>query len=175
MKKRLSVLIVLLGVAYGLLGSATRALPPGETSSLALRDLEWLAGVWRTNDGGLTEEHWAMPVGASMMGMCRIGDQAAKTVYEILLIEEREGRLIYSMKHFTAGLVDREDKALVFDVRRGDTERSVVFDGGAQTKPTVITYRLESKDKLVCTLLRQREGKELRSDFHMTRVRGAAP
>jgi hypothetical protein len=149
-----------------------QAKPPKETSdSLTLQEMNWLAGRWQdTNPSDFTDEHWAQPVGGAMVGMCRLGSEADKALYEILLIEEKDGKLIYTMEHFGSGLAHRDKAPLVFDVHRGKGEKEVVFVQRDSPTSTRLIYRLASRDRLEVTLAKQRDGKEVKRQFELRRA-----
>lgn len=144
-----------------------------EKSALKVTDLAWMAGHWQSPaKSGYTDEYWTEPLNGAMNGMCRIGDKAKRAMYEILLIEEVDGKLEYSMMHFGPGLKPREQEPMKFDVERGKKEKEVVFVGRDKEKGTRLTYHQATPDQLVCVLEKTRGGKQSRNEFKMTRVKG---
>ncbi|MEK6642745.1 MAG: DUF6265 family protein [Planctomycetota bacterium] len=160
--------------AMALTAVAVWAKPPSEgAGKLALSELSWMAGRWQSPaKTGYTDEHWAEPRNGAMNGMCRIGDDGKRSVYEILLIEEVGDKLEYSMMHFGPGLKPREKEPMKFDVERGKKDKEVVFVGRDKEKPARLTYSLASPDQLVCVLEKMRDGKQMRDEFRMNRVSG---
>jgi Domain of unknown function (DUF6265) len=147
--------------------------PPSEVSGkFALSELSWMAGRWRSPaKSGFTDEVWAEPLNGAMNGMCRLGEDGKRAMYEILLIEEVGDKLEYSMMHFGPGLKPREQEPLKFDVERGKKDKEVVFVGRGTEKGVRLTYTLASPDQLVCVLEKSRNGKQMRDEFRMKRVK----
>lgn len=165
---------IIIGIVVLAAFAAWAGEPEGdEKSSLKVSDLAWMAGHWQSPaKSGFTDEHWTEPLNGAMNGMCRIGDKAKRAMYEILLIEEVDGKLEYSMMHFGPGLKPREQEPMKFDVERGKKDKEVVFVGRDKEKGTRLTYHLATPDELVCVLEKTRGGKQSRSEFKMTRVKG---
>jgi hypothetical protein len=146
--------------------------PPAASnkSSLTLEDIAWLAGHWHSEDpSDYTDEHWAKPSGGSMVGMCRLHADASRATYEILLIEEKDGALVYSMEHFGPGLKHHDKEPLVFDVKAGERAQELYFDCRESDRPTRLIYQLESPDRLQITLEKRKDGRKTRHVFHMRR------
>ena len=160
--------------AVALTAMVVLAKPPSEgAGKLALSELSWMAGRWQSpTKSGYTDEHWTEPRNGAMNGMCRLGDDGKRAMYEILLIEQVGEKLEYSMMHFGPGLKPREQEPLKFDVERGKKDKEVVFVGRDKEKGVRLTYTLASPDQLVCVLEKTREGKQMRDEFRMNRVEG---
>ena len=122
-----------------------------------LDKLSFMVGGWRCGTGqSLLEEHWQSEAGGSMLGMCRIGSDANKTLYEIILIEETDDGPVMSILHFVKGLKARDKKPAKFKLVE-HTKDSAVFEDPKNDFPSKIIYRrtgdstmtvrLEGKDK----------------------------
>jgi len=72
--------------------------PPGAVgsgTSVAIEDLAWLAGCWRSEAAGeVVEECWLAPRGGVMLGVNR-AVSAGRTGFEFLRIADSEGNLAY--------------------------------------------------------------------------------
>ncbi|MBV7257527.1 hypothetical protein KCG44_12100 [Pacificimonas sp. WHA3] len=89
-----------------------RSLDEGAVSPPAtLASLQWLVGHWVGKGlGGETEEVYAAATDGQMMGMFRYVKDGKAGFYEFILIEEREGSLVYRLKHFNRDLTGWEEK-----------------------------------------------------------------
>ena len=137
----------------------------------ALEKLSWLAGNWRQVDiDHPTEEHWGAPSKNAMLGMCRLGSDGETQTYELMVIEQRKGKLTYSLRHFGPGLADKDKEPMTFDVRIGE-DHKVVFEGRDSKRPSRLNYSLTGPDTLSIVLERTRDGKSLHDEFHMNRIK----
>jgi Domain of unknown function (DUF6265) len=174
MKKRMVMAIgfllpaLLTGLSLSPVGAQTKG-GAGSVKKTDVQSLSWLAGFWRDEDKDHpAEEHWTAPSGGAMLGMCRLGKTLQDSTFEIMIVEERAGKLVYSFRHFASGLRDKEKEALSFDVQiTGPSE--VIFEGRDSKRPTKLTYTLSAPDKLTIVLERTRDGKTLRDVYKMKR------
>lgn len=84
---------------------------PDNRVPASLEDVSWLAGSWSGEAfGDVFEEVWNPSSAGSMVGMFKLlkGDKVA--FYELMLITEEEGSLIFKVKHFHADFTAWEDK-----------------------------------------------------------------
>jgi hypothetical protein len=170
--RRSAVGLAAMGLAAGVWAVGAEGVGPASGGGGGIESLAWMAGRWRSDGAdGLTDEHWSPPVGGSMLGMCRLGADGKKAVYEILLIEEQEGKLVYTMEHFGPGLVHRDKAPLVFDVESGPG-RQARFTCRDPGRPTVLTYRQESPEALSIRLERDRGGRKLEDTYRLRRAGG---
>ncbi len=92
------VLWSLAGVAliWPLAAMSARAQDPGGGMADALAGVAWLTGCWSMSAPGVTiEEYWMPPRGGAMLGMSRTVQDGETTAYELVLIREAEGRLLF--------------------------------------------------------------------------------
>ena len=158
------LLLALTGVILSPAGAQTKG-SAGSEKKTGVQSLSWLAGVWRDEDQP-AEEHWTAPSGGAMLGMCRLGKTLQDITYEIMVVEERDSKLVYSFKHFGSGLRDKEKEALSFDVQVTKPSE-VIFERRDSKRPTKLTYTLSAPDKLTIVLERTRDGKNLRDVYNM--------
>ena len=111
--------IVLLSVLFPVpahsaekLTERTWKLSAGEKSPPAtLADMRWLAGHWTGEAfGGKTEELWTEPAGPNMSGLYRLVKGEKTIFYEIMVVTEEAGSLVFRLKHFNADLTGWEEK-----------------------------------------------------------------
>jgi hypothetical protein len=90
----------------------TWKLSAGEKSPPAtLADMRWLAGHWTGEAfGGKTEELWTEPAGPNMSGLYRLVKGEQTIFYEIMVVAEENGSLVFKLKHFNADLTGWEEK-----------------------------------------------------------------
>lgn len=140
---------------------------PAPAAPVTVADFAWMEGVWKGEiDGDLIEEQWSAPAGGVAMGMFRWVADGKIALYEFLTLEPGAGGPILWLRHFNAGLVGWEDKegAIAFHLvayKPGEA----TFDNRSPEKPTRITYRRESGDRLVSVLERTQDGKPVVTHF----------
>jgi hypothetical protein len=125
--------------------------------SKGLDSLAFMVGAWRCGTGNdLLEEHWQSAAGGSMLGMCRIGGDAKRSLYEIILIDETEDGPVMSILHFKTGLKAKDKKPAKFKLTKQGKD-SATFEDPKNDFPSKIIYtrtgestmniRLEGLDK----------------------------
>jgi hypothetical protein len=89
----------------------TLTLGEGTMPLAAIEDVAWLAGRWVGEGlGGSLEENWSPPGGRAMVGTFRIIIDNRPQFYEICLIAEERGTIVYKVKHFHPDLTGWEEK-----------------------------------------------------------------
>jgi hypothetical protein len=90
----------------------TLKLSAGEKSPAAnLDDARWLEGRWLGEAfGGTTEELWTGPAAGSLAGLFRLHNDGKVVFYELMVISEEIGSLVFRLKHFNADLTGWEEK-----------------------------------------------------------------
>lgn len=144
----LVILLVLLGNAL----AEDDATPPKAARGLAA--LDWMAGRWVLEKGGeVLEETWGAPLGDSLVGMFRWVKNGRCGLYELMSIEEDDGKIVLRLRHFNRGLEPwaSEVKApLTYPLVRQDRGEAV-FENPDSKQPRRFVYRRE-KDGLVVRL-----------------------
>jgi hypothetical protein len=171
MMKTLTLLLALTLLA----GTAIAAEPPtpnapASFASVKVADLSWIAGNWQGEIGGdFIEEQWSAPAGGTLMGMFRWikgGKDGTVALYELLTLEPgAEGPILW-LRHFSPGLVAREDKegALAFYLVAHKPDEAT-FDNRDPGNPTRLTYRRQGDDRLVVVLGKLKDGNWAGTDF----------
>jgi len=104
------VILALCGLASAQVDQTVKKLKGAKIS-----DLTFMSGHWRGElEGEVTDEHWAEPLGDSLMGVFRCAKSGKVTFYELMAIEQEEKGPVFKLKHFNRGLVGWEEKAEVW-------------------------------------------------------------
>jgi hypothetical protein len=83
-----------------------------------LQDINWLEGNWTGEAfGGTYEENWSKAAGGSMMFNFKLVANNKVVFYELGHIVEKDGTLLYQIKHFSADLKGWEEKDQSEDFR----------------------------------------------------------
>jgi hypothetical protein len=134
-----------------------RSLDGAEPARASIEDVAWIAGSWTgTGFDGTFEEVWTSPRAGTMVGLYRHGSDAGVNFYELQLLVEEEGTLLWKVKHFGPDFVGWEEKGdhVVFPLIEL-TEAAAYFDG--------LTIRRDGPDAMTMWL-RVRSGGDLREE-----------
>lgn len=167
-------------LALALLAAAATAAPanaqPPEVRSLAagqasppatIAALAWLEGRWVGEGlGGVSEEAYAPPVDGQMVGYFRQVKDGKPQFYEFMLLRERSGSLVYSLKHFNPDGSAWEEKERWTEFALVAVERDKVFFSG-------LTFERDGPDRMLVHLrLQKREtGERWIETFRYRRTR----
>jgi hypothetical protein len=136
---RLSVALVVVGF-IGFAGTST-AQEPAEGSISVLARVSWLTGCWAMSSPGLViEEHWMPPRGGTMLGMSRTVQADNTTGYELVMIREVDGRLLYEAH-------PSGQPPAVFEATRSSGE-AVTFENPQHDFPRRIIYNRVGADSI---------------------------
>ena len=113
----------------------TRSLGTSPSPPAQLSDVSWLAGHWIGEGMGQTvEEIWTPPLGRSMMGAFKMMDGDEIVFYELCIIMEHEGSLLFRLKHFTDELKGWDEKDQTVDFPLVEIAKDVVYFDGLTLK-----------------------------------------
>ncbi len=86
------------------------SIPNIPQQKIQLSSLEWVIGNWQAQtDNGIMEEYWYPILGDAMAGWFRWKKEDAIFLYEFMLIQQIESRVVLKIKHFDANLEGWEE------------------------------------------------------------------
>lgn len=153
---RIGLLLVLL--------AALAPIQAGAEVQASLKDVSFMAGHWRGEmPGGVIDEVWLPAEGESMYSLFRMVSGGKTRFTEFQAIEQRGSTVVLLLRHFNPGLIAREEKdaPLVWDVEELSANRVQFREQGTTTR---LEYA-RSGDELTVTLIKERDGKAVRSPF----------
>ncbi len=141
--------------------------------------LAWVAGAWTGTLGARTiEQYWSAPLGGSIIAMYRSLQADRATLYELLAIEQEGDGVVLRIKHFAPGpgLVGQEakDESMNHSLVSLDG-RTAVFEAAAAGGPVRVTFRSPDAAALNITVVRQRDGAPVTTEFKYHRMAPQAP
>lgn len=147
----------------GLLLAASAHAGPKAT----LADLAWLQGSWEGKGigGAPAVEVYSASAGGQMPGHFRqLGPDGSVQFYELIMIVERDGSLVYRVKHFGPDMIGWEEKdvvrdfpliavakdrwefsGIVYDRKGADRLAVSVTTKGKDDSPQVLTFEFRRK------------------------------
>jgi len=143
---------------------------PGQESDpvFSIEDVAWISGTWQgTQNESFIEEVWTQVEGSNMAGMFRIMRDGEPGMFEFMTIQESEGRVVLSIKHFNrdmSGWEEKDESELFTLVKQGGTTAS--FDHAEEGKS--LTYE-RAAEELSVTLREVRDSgpTTVRFDFRL--------
>lgn len=121
-----------------------------------LKDISWLEGNWTGEAfGGTYQENWSKPFGGSMMFNFKLVVEGKTVFYELGHIVEKEGTLLYQIKHFGADLKGWEEKDQSEDFRFIKKEGNrmyfdnFTFEYISEKEVNLYAYFEDSKEEVV--------------------------
>lgn len=146
-------------------GQNTLSLEEGAISPKAdLSSVIWMEGHWRGEAfGGIVEEIWSPPLGASMMFSFKHVADGKVTFYELGHIREADNTMIFQLKHFGGDLKGWEEKDETVDAKLVKIdENRIYFDD--------FTFEQISDDEINIYVIIEEEGKSEEAKFNYKRV-----
>ncbi len=154
------------GPIVALMGLWGTALPGGAVQmppTLSVENLRWLAGCMEMRSGDrIVEEHRMDPRAGSMLGMARTTTSGGLMEYELTLIQEKAGRIVFEAH-------PSGQPPAVFAARSGNAD-SVVFEAPGHDYPQIVGYRRSGPDSVIAWIDGRQEGKRQRIEFPYRRI-----
>ena len=159
--------LALAGVMIALAGLTAAAFGPlhrtGPARTSALDRFAWLAGCFEMKKGSVViEEHRMAARAGTMLGMSRTTSATGLVEYELTLLRERDGTLVYE-----AHPSGQPAAAFPATVMAPD---SVVFTDPAHDYPQTIGYRRAGRDSVIAWINGVSRGEQRRVEFRYRRV-----
>ena len=152
----------------GIWGTALPRGPDHDPAQLSVKKLGWLAGCleMRTGDRVVEESRMALRAG-SMLGMARTTSSSGLLEYELTLIREKAGKILFEAH-------PSGQAAAVFSATSANGD-SVVFEAPEHDYPQVVGYRRTGRDSVVAWIDGRQGAKRMRIEFPYRRVPCPAP
>jgi hypothetical protein len=155
LKRSVGAALVILSV-----GSAKAYLPVADSS---LDQLSWLAGCLEMRSGDrVVEESRMAPRQGSMLGMGRTTTSKGLSEFELTLIREKKGRIL-----FEAMPSGQPPTVFTAIVAGGD---SVVFVAPEHDYPQIVGYRRQGADSVIAWIDGKTDGTRRRVEFPYRRL-----
>jgi hypothetical protein len=136
---------------------------PVLTRSDPLQDLRWMAGCFEMRSKERLVEEQRMDVrGGSMLGMARTTTSRGLSEYELTLIHEKAGKIVFEAH--PSGQPAAEFTATVAGAD------SVIFSAPEHDYPQIVGYRRSGRDSVVAWIDGTAGGKPRRVEFLYRRV-----
>ena len=143
--------------------AAVALLPIPGAASAPLDRVAWLQGCWTSVTLQRTvEEQWMAPRGGAMLGMGRTVRNSALVEYELVLLREQEGSLVYQAH-------PSGQPSAAFPLR-DFTDTSVLFENAEHDFPQRVGYRRDGPDAMLAWIEGTRNGQLRRVEFAYRRV-----
>ena len=156
---RIGAVVALLAVS----GSAGLARPAGPARGPSISQLSWLAGCLEMRSGDrLVEEHRMGVRAGSMLGMARTTTAKGLGEYELTLIHERGGKIV-----FEARPSGQPPASFTATVAGPD---SVIFAAPEHDYPQFVGYRRAGSDSVIAWIDGKVGGKSRRIEFPYRRI-----
>lgn len=154
--RQVAPVLIAIGIGVAVSGSTASAGNPMER-------LSWLAGCLEMRSGDrVVEEHRMGVRGASMLGMARTTTSKGLAEYELTLIQERAGKIVFEARP------SGQPAAIFTATALGDD--SVVFSAPEHDYPQIVGYRRAGPDSVLAWIDGSSGGKRQRIDFPYRRV-----
>ena len=138
-------------LAFSLLTCAagtTFAGPPA-----TVEDLSWMTGTWATAFGpdNTLEENWIKPKDGAIASMVRMSGNGSTSMYEVIIIEEKEGSLEMSIQQWGPNFEPRSDQAQkmeLTEIGENKVKFTAITEGMFQyleyARPTETTFTIDA-------------------------------
>lgn len=147
----------------GIWGAPIPSQPAATAPGLSVEQVSWLAGCLEMRSGDRVVEEQRMGVrGASMLGMARTTTSKGLIEYELTLIHEKAGKILFEAR-------PSGQPAAVFAATTVGTD-SVVFAAPQHDYPQIVGYRRAGPDSVVAWIDGDAGGKRRRIEFPYRRV-----
>lgn len=150
-------------VVLGIWGAALPGGPITAPPTLSVENVRWLAGCLEMRSGDrVVEEHRMDLRAGSMLGMGRTTTSKGLLDYELTLIQERAGKIVFEAR-------PSGQPPAVFSATSASAD-SVVFEAPEHDYPQIVGYRRSGADSVTAWIDGRQGGKRQRIEFPYRRV-----
>jgi hypothetical protein len=161
--RSLGPIVAVLGI-WGAAPGAPVHTPP----TLSVENVRWLAGCLEMRSGDRVVEEYRMDLRAgSMLGMARTTTSRSLLEYELTLIQEKAGRIVFEAH-------PSGQAPAVFSATSANAD-SVVFEAPEHDYPQVVGYHRSGPDSVIAWIDGTQGGQRKRIEFPYRRVQCPAP
>lgn len=126
-------------LAFSVLTAATGSALAGPAATVD--DLAWMVGTWAVPFGPNTlEENWVKPKDGAIASFVRMSGNGTTSMFEVIIIEEKDGSLEMSIQQFGPGFEPRSEKAQKMELTEIG-ERSVKFTAITEGQFEFLEYK----------------------------------
>ena len=94
-----------------MISSLPQAFPQTRAKTGSVSDIRFIEGSWKALAGDRSiDAVWSAPAGENMVGYVRVMREGKVMLYELFAFEQTEEGLVVMVRHFTPGLIAREEK-----------------------------------------------------------------
>lgn len=154
MKKALFLLLII--TSFGFAQNTLHYNDEKGSEKATLQDIKWLEGNWTGEAfGGYFQENWSEAIAGTMMFDFKLVIDNKIEVYELGHIVEKEGTLLYQIKHFGPDLKGWDEKEKSSDFRFIKKEKNrmyfdnFTFEKISENEVNVYAYFEDSKEEVV--------------------------
>ena len=132
-------------LAFSLLTCAAGTTFAGPAATV--EDLSWMTGTWSVPFGPNTlEENWIEPKDGAIASMVRMSGNGSTSMYEVIIIEEKEGSLEMSIQQWGPNFEPRSEQAQKMELTEIG-EKRVKFT--AITRALLSTWNMHGRLKIL--------------------------
>lgn len=148
-----------------MISSLPQAFSQTRAKAGSISDIRFIEGSWKAVAGDRSiDAVWSVPAGESMVGYVRVMKEGKVTLYEMFAFEQTEEGLVALVRHFSPGLIAREEKEkpdrYAF-MEAGDSHALFQKEG----QDVRVRYEKRSEDEFAIVVGRPEEGKWVFKDF----------
>jgi Domain of unknown function (DUF6265) len=160
--QRLRGLVPIVAV-LGIWGGAFPSGPVHPPPALSMENIRWLAGCLEMRSGDRLVEEQRMDLrSGSMLGMARTTTQKGLMEYELTLIRETAGKILFEAH-------PSGQPSAIFSATSANAD-SVVFEAPEHDYPQIVGYRRAGQDSVIAWIDGKQGAKRRRVEFPYRRV-----
>ncbi|MEX2230605.1 MAG: DUF6265 family protein [Cyclobacteriaceae bacterium] len=166
MKKITSVTPAFIFLLFCLLTSLSlQTQAQSKRSPGTISDIRFIEGSWKAVSGDRSiDAVWSAPVGENMVGYVRVVREGQVSLYELFAFEKTDQGLVALVRHFTPGLIGREEKDTPNRYRFLEASKGRAYFE-KQGEETRVLYEKRSNDQFAIVIGKKDTGEWVYKDF----------